>query len=78
MTKAEKVALEKIWLAEVENRLPFQSKAEIYRRLEREGLVRFDGETIYGKGRSPIDRIPIRVEGWYLTHPGRLLYCASC
>jgi hypothetical protein len=73
MSKSASIkALEKVWIAETEGRLPFQSRAAIYRRLECHGLVRFDGETISGGS------LPVRVEGWYLTHSGRLLYCSTC
>ena len=60
--------LEKVYGAEVECRLPFQTKAAIMKRLAEQGLVQ---------------RMKIRVgttfaatvEGWELTHAGRLMYC---
>lgn len=72
-TKKELAALEKIFAAEIENRLPFQSKAKIYPQLSEDGLVapmtRQFGADRFG---------PITVKGWQLTHAGRYLYCASC
>ena len=64
-------ALEKVFAAEIEGRLPFQSKAKIFRDLENDGLVapmerRFGG------------RFPVVVTGWQLTHAGRFMYCSSC
>ena len=57
--------MEKVFAAEIENRLPFQTKAAIMERMEAGGLVepmkvRMSGCT---------------VEGWQLTHRGRIQYC---
>ncbi len=70
--KTEAKWLEKIWVAEVENRLPFQSSAAIYKRLEAQGLVQRGKEEFRSGG------LPITVEGWYLTHAGRFAYCSTC
>lgn len=64
-------ALEKVFAAEVEARLPYQSRAKIFQRLCDEGLI------------APMERkwggqFPVTVSGWQLTHAGRLLYCSSC
>ena len=64
-------ALEKVFAAEIEARLPFQSKAKIYREMESDGLV------------APMERkfggqFPVTVTGWQLTHAGRFIYCSSC
>jgi hypothetical protein len=72
-TKATLNALERIFAAEIEGRLPFQSKAKIFERLCDDGLVapmerRFGGDR-FGA---------IVVKGYELTHVGRLLYCSSC
>ena len=64
-------ALERVFAAEIEGRLPFQSKAAIYQRLVDEGLVE-PMERKFG------GRFPVIVSGYQLTHAGRLLYCASC
>lgn len=71
-TKAELNALEKVFAAEIEGRLPFQSKARVFRQLEEDGLlepmVRIVGN----------DRFRVTVTGYQLTHAGRFLYCSSC
>jgi hypothetical protein len=65
-------ALEKVFAAEIEGRLPFQSKAIIYRDLLAAGLVSWM-ERKFGTG-----VFAVTVTGYELTHRGRLLYCASC
>lgn len=69
---AELKYLEKVWMAEVEGRLPFQSKAAIMKRLEAQGLVEPMEVTL--RGRS----LPIHLKGWQLTHAGRFYYCSTC
>ena len=64
-------ALEKVFGAEIENRLPFQSKAKIYRELCDQGLLEPMERTFGG-------RLPVTVSGYQLTHAGRLAYCISC
>lgn len=61
-------ALERIWICEIEARLPLQSKAAVFPELEAMGLAQ-RGHEMYGR---------VKVEGWYLTHAGRLTYCMSC
>lgn len=73
MSKAEIQALEKVYVAEVENRLPFQSKAAIYKRLRDQGLVQ-DMLVTFGQGNA----FAVAVRGYQLTHTGRMLYCMSC
>ena len=65
-------ALEKVWIAEVEMRLPFTSRAAIYKRLAEQGLV-LPYERSFGN-----PPFVVKVSGWQLSHAGRLLYCASC
>jgi hypothetical protein len=65
-------ALEKVFAAEIEGRLPLQSKATIYRDLLAAGLVSWM-ERKFGTG-----AVAVTVTGYELTHRGRLLYCASC
>lgn len=65
-------ALEKVFAAEINGRLPFQSKASIYRDLLAAGLVA-SMRTTLGKGWSAVT-----VSGYGLTHAGRLLYCLDC
>ncbi len=72
-TKAELNALEKVFAAEISNRLPFQSKAKIFQRLCDDGLIA--PMTRQFKG----DRFgAIIVSGYQITHTGRMLYCSSC
>jgi len=70
---AELKMLERLFAAEIEDRLPFQSKAAIMKRLEDKGLV------MRMKREFPADRFgPIKVEGWCLTLLGNMSYCMSC
>jgi hypothetical protein len=71
-TKAELAALEKIFAAEIVDRLPFQSKAKIYARLVEQGLV----EPMVREFGSVLGKI--RCEGWALSQLGRMTYCMSC
>ena len=65
-------ALEKVFAAEVDGRLPLQSQAKIYRDLLAAGLV-IDMVRTYGEGWTRLTVI-----GYGLTDAGRLLYCANC
>lgn len=72
-TKAELNALEKVFAAEIEDRLPFQSNAKIFKRLCEEGML----EPMTRQFRP--DRFgAITVSGYQLSHAGRLTYCMSC
>jgi len=73
VTKAQLKALERIFVAEIEGRLPLYSRAKIYHEMERDGLVEF-GTFNLGRDRFGV----IRVEGWSLTHAGRITYCMQC
>ena len=72
MTKAEIRALEKVFAAEVEARLPFQTKARIYRQLEERGYLKPYARRI-GTG-----WLAVTVSGYALTHAGRIAYCETC
>ena len=72
VTKAELKALEKVFAAEIDNRLPFQSKANIFQSLCDDGYLEPMARN-FGH-----DRFGITVHGYQLTHLGRLTYCASC
>lgn len=65
-------ALEKVFAAEIDNRLPFQSKAKVFRSLCDDGYL----EPMNRKFGH--DRFSITVTGYQLSHLGRLTYCASC
>ena len=71
LTKKDFSLLGKIFDAEVNGLLPYQSKSKEYARLEREGLVEAVSNVLPG-------RFPVVIEGWYLTHAGRHAYCANC
>jgi hypothetical protein len=69
MKKAEINALGRVFAAEVNGRLPYQSKSRIFTELQAAGLV------------APVEYIfPGRflVKGWQLTHAGRYFYCSQC
>lgn len=70
-SKAVLSALEKVWAAEITDRLPFQSRAAIYAKLHDDGLVAPMEQKFGG-------RFAVTVKGWQLTHVGRFLYCSSC
>jgi hypothetical protein len=68
--KNELNALERIFAAEVDGRLPLQSTARIYHHLKDLGLV------LYGTEKKGADRFGlIEVSGWYLSQAGRRAYC---
>lgn len=71
LTTAELRALGRVFAAEVEGRLPFQSKAKIFRELCESGMVEPMEWTLGG-------RLPVTVSGYQLTHAGRMAYCCSC
>lgn len=72
VTKKVLRALEKVFAAEIEGRLPYQSKALLFLDLCDDGLVQ-------PMERSFRDRWgAVTVKGWQLTHAGRFLYCSSC
>lgn len=66
-------ALELVFAAEIEARLPFQSKAKVFAEMEADGLVA-PMKRVFGAG----ERFPVTVTGWRLTDAGRILYCCSC
>ncbi len=72
-TKKTLRALEKVFAAEIADRLPFQSKAKIFADLCDEGLLA-PMQRVVGEG----EPFPAIVSGYQLTHAGRITYCASC
>ena len=70
MTKATISALEKVFAAEIEGRLPFQSKSKIFQRLADDGLIQPMERKLGG-------RFPVTMKGWQLTHAGRILLIAA-
>lgn len=66
--------LENVWVAEVNNLLPYQlsrrakTQKEIAEKLVTEGFLEHDKTIMSG----------VRVEGYALTHAGRFYYCSTC
>lgn len=71
MTKEVYQALEKVFAAEVDGLLPFQSKAKIFQELCEQGLL-LPMEVVFG------GRFPVTVKGFQLSHAGRIMYCNEC
>ena len=72
LTKRQLAALEKVFSAEINGILPFQSKARIFKELAEDGLLQ-PYKRVFGA-----DQFAITAHGYALTHVGRLAYCASC
>ncbi len=70
MTKAKLNLLEKLFGAEIEDRVPLASKNKLFTALEAEGMVE-QAERTLGKDRFG----QIKVSGWVLTELGRYTYC---
>lgn len=73
VTKRHLAALEKLFAAEIDGRLPFQSKARVFEELVVEQMAA-KVERIFGAG----ERFPVKVSGYELTHLGRIFYCMHC
>lgn len=71
MTRTDLKLLERIFDAEISNRLPAQIRSKHLPRLEKEGYVS-RMEIVLGGG------LPVTVKGWALTELGRMTYCESC
>ena len=67
MTKAELQMLEKVWIAEVEDRLPFQTKSKVALKLVEDQML------------QPVETVMsgIKIAGYELTHAGRFYYCST-
>lgn len=70
-TKKVLQALEKVFDAEINGHLPFQSRAKVYSSLCDDGLLAPMMIELGG-------RLPLTVSGYQLTHAGRIMYCESC
>ena len=70
LPRSELKMLEKVFAAEVECRLPFESRSKYMKVLHEKGLIepmkRTFGKDAFGY---------ITAAGWQLTHPGRIHYC---
>lgn len=60
--------LGRVFAAEVDNRLPLQTRAKTAAELTELGYLQFDSELKFG----------VKVSGYYLTHAGRFAYCSHC
>lgn len=68
MAKSVFNMLEKVFAAEIENRLQYQTKSKLAVEMEEFGYLELGSE------RKGI----VTVSGYYLTHVGRLAYCEEC
>ena len=73
LTKKQIRALENVFAAELEHRLPFQSKARIYADLADADYLQ-PYTRIFGAG----ERFAVTVSGYALTHAGHYAYCMQC
>ena len=74
LTKKRLVVLENVFAAEIEHRLPFQSKARICADLERQDYLQpYTRELSFSNGLPSMT-----VTGYALTHAGRYAYCSQC
>jgi len=65
-------AMERLFGAEVDGRLPLQSRAKVYTELQSMDLAA-PYERVFGYG-----QFAVTVKGWRLTALGHLTYCMSC
>ena len=72
LSKRELRALEKLFEAEIENRLPLQSKDKIFDTLCDKGLVQKQTRSF-----KILGNLSISVEGYRLTLAGHYTYCSS-
>ncbi|YCH23136.1 hypothetical protein M1D96_06425 [Pseudomonas sp. D1-3] len=68
MNKRELKVLEEAFWAEVENRLPYQSRSKLAASLCERGMLQEDIRKIG----------MVTLSGYCLTHAGRIAYCQSC
>ncbi len=72
MNKKELAVLENVFLAEIQNRLPFQTKSKLAQDLAERGFL----EYVEAERRGTLGVLTIA--GYCLTHLGRLTCCESC
>ncbi|MFC0708964.1 hypothetical protein [Azorhizophilus paspali] len=68
LNKRELQMLEWVWVAEIKGRLPLQTNSKVAEKLFLDGLLIRGSIVISGA----------RVEGYWLSHAGRLSYCMNC
>ncbi len=71
-SKAGLRMLERVFCAEIEGLLPFQTKAKLAESLAESGYLE---PTMKRVGNGPF---AATVKGYALTHLGRLTYCGTC
>lgn len=71
MNARELRTLEAMFAAEVEGRLPYQTKSKLVRKLADEGYCEPMEITLPG-------RFPVVLTGWRLTLRGHTTYCYNC
>jgi hypothetical protein len=72
MKKSELAALGMVFAAEINGRLPFQSKAKVFQRLCADGFLQ------QMQRRAGYGIFAATLTGYELTHAGRIAYCTSC
>lgn len=70
MNKKQLKVLEEAFWAEVEDRLPYQTKSKVAEKLAEDGFL----EAV----KMPLSRYQVVVAGYVLTHAGRIVYCSTC
>lgn len=84
MNKRDLAILEAAFAAEVNGALCggpgiYQTRAKRAAELVDEGFLERATEQLpCSRGGSVLDRIPITVSGYRLTHAGRFAYCSTC
>lgn len=68
LNKKDLDALGKVFAAEINNNLPFQSRSKIYNVLCDAGLLETTNRRMG----------VVTIYGYQLTHAGRFAYCSSC
>ncbi len=68
VTKKELAILGKVFEDEINDRLPYQTKSKLARQMAEDGLLIFDTEKLGA----------VTIEGYWLSHAGRAIYCESC
>lgn len=71
LTSTDFKLLERVFTAEIENRLPAQFKSKHIPRLQEKGWIQPMQMTLGGQ-------FPVIVKGWTLTEQGRMIYCQAC
>ena len=68
MNKKQIAMLERVWIAEVSNLLPLQTKSKVAEQLAEDGYLIYDWTMMSGA----------KVYGYWLSHAGRWTYCSTC